>query len=378
MKSPRTTAGSAYIEWAKLHSSAKYNLATSGIAGLPLSDLGVNISDLRINNPSDSYGYDPLLEAIARRYRVPKQSVVSAMGTSFANYLALAAVTDPGDEVLIEEPAYDPLVSVARFLGLAIRRFQRGADHGFAVNPAEVERNLTPRTRVIVICNLHNPSGALTPDSVLREVATLARERNGYVLVDEVYREMLYEAAPQTAFHIDPERFLITNSLTKAYGLSGLRCGWVLAPAKLAAQMWRLHDIHAGTYAHPAELLSVRAFEVLPRISARMKTMLDTNRALLREFLDGRDDLECHWPDYGTVVFPRLKNGSVDEFCELLRRDFETAVVPGRFFERPDHFRIGVGAATEAVTASLKQLARALDRYRLAKRDEPKMEQMSK
>jgi aspartate/methionine/tyrosine aminotransferase len=379
MNSPRTTAASAYMEWAKLHSSARFNLATSGVAGLPVSELGMTIADLEINHPSNGYGYEPVLAAIARRYRLPQESVVSAMGTSFANYLALAATTDPGDEVLIEQPAYDPLVSVARFLGLEIRRFQRRAEEHFAVDPAEVERNLSPRTRVIVICNLHNPSGALTPDSVLREIAALARERDAYVLVDEVYREMLYEAAPQTAFHIDPERFLITNSLTKAYGLSGLRCGWVLAPPKVAAQMWRLHDIHAGTYAHPAELMSVRAFEMLPGISARMKRMLDANRAILRDFLRDRDDLECSWPDYGTVVFPKLKHGNVEALCELLRNEFETTVVPGRFFELPDHFRMGAGMATESVTPSLRQLSLGLDRYRaIASGGAPAVARLSK
>jgi aspartate/methionine/tyrosine aminotransferase len=366
MNSLRSTAGSTYIEWAKLHSSARFNLATSGVAGLPLAELGVRIEDLEINSASNGsgYGYDPLLEAIARRYRTPQECVVSAMGTSFANYLALAAATGPGDEILVEQPAYDPLLGVARFLGLEIRRFQRRAEQDFAVDPAEVERNLTQHTRVIVICNLHNPSGALTPDSILRKVAALAQERDAYVLVDEVYREMLFEAAPQTAFHLDPDRFLITNSLTKAYGLSGLRCGWVLAPAKLATRMWALHDIHAGTYAHPAELLSVRALEMLPKISARMKTMLDANRALLRDFLRRRDDLDYFWPDYGTVVFPRLKRGNVDTLCDLLRRDFQTTVVPGRFFECPDRFRVGVGMATASVAGSLAQFGLGMDRYR--------------
>jgi aspartate/methionine/tyrosine aminotransferase len=354
------------MEWAKLHSAAKFNLATSGVAGLPLSALGVKMEDLEINSAANGsgYGHDPLLEAIARRYRTPKECVVSAMGTSFANYLALAAATEPGDEILIEQPAYDPLVSVARFLGLAIRRFQRHPDHKFAVDPEEVARNLTPRTRVIVICNLHNPSGALTTDSILREIAELARKNGAYVLVDEVYREMLFEAEPQTAFHLDPERFLITNSLTKAYGLSGLRCGWVLAPAPLAAHMWRLHDIHAGTYAHPAELLSLRAFEVLSQISARMKKMLDTNRALLSDFLRSRDELDYFWPEHGTVAFPRLKNGNVEALCDLLRHEFQTTVVPGRFFECPDRFRIGIGMATESVAGSLKRLALGMDRFR--------------
>lgn len=351
------------MEWAKLRSIARFNLAASGMAGLPLSELGVRIEQLEINGSSNNYGYEPLLQAIARRYGAPRECVVSGIGASLANYLALAAATEPGDEVLVEQPAYDPLLSVARYLGLEIKRFRRLPEQNFAIDVADLERNLTPRTRVIVICNLHNPSGALTPDSTLRDIAALARKNSAYVLVDEVYREMLFEAEPQTAFHLDPERFLITNSLTKAYGLSGLRCGWVLAPPPLAARMWRIHDIHGGTYAYPAELLSVAAFEKLAQISARMKSMLDENRKLLREFLGRRDDLECFWPPYGTIVFPRLRTGSVDALCDLLRREFETTVVPGRFFECPDRFRIGVGMATEAVRESLRQLERGLDRY---------------
>jgi aspartate/methionine/tyrosine aminotransferase len=363
MTSQRSAAGSAYMEWAKRRSSAKFNLATSGMAGLPLSELGVKIEQLEINGSSNNYGYEPLLRAIARRYRVPQECVVSAMGTSLANYLALAAATEPGDEVLIEQPTYDPLLSVARYLGLEIRRFQRCPEQNFAIDLADLKRNLTARTRVIVMCNLHNPSGALTPDSTLREIAALARKTGAYVLVDEVYREMLFEAEPQSAFHLDPERFLITNSLTKAYGLSGLRCGWVLAPPELVARMWHIHDIHSGTYSYPAEFLSLAAFAKLAPISARMKAMLDENRRLLREFLDSRDDLECFWPEYGTVVFPRLKTGNVDAFCDLLRREFDTTVVPGRFFECPERFRVGVGMATESVRESLLQLERGVDRY---------------
>src|SRR5262249_36548666 len=187
------------------------------------------------------------------------------------------------------------------------------------------------------LCNLHNPSGALVPEETLREIAQLARRSGTFVMVDEVYREMLFESEPQTAFHIDPDRFVITDSLTKAYGLSGLRSGWVLAPQPLAARMWRIPDIHSGTYSYPAELLSTVAFAKLSTISARMKSMLDENRRLLRDFLASRsnNDLEYFWPEYGTVVFPRLKSGNVDALCELLRDKFETSIVTGRFFECP-------------------------------------------
>ncbi|HEX4602730.1 MAG TPA: pyridoxal phosphate-dependent aminotransferase, partial [Candidatus Angelobacter sp.] len=285
------------------------------------------------------------------------------VGTSLANYLALAATTEPGDEILVEQPTYELILSTASYLGLENKRFPRRAENNFAIDVAEVERNMTARTRLIVVCNFHNPSGALAPDATLRELGLLAAKVGAYVMVDEVYREMLFEASPTSAFHIDPERFIVTNSLTKAYGLSGLRCGWVLAPPELARRMLRINDLHGATFAHPAELLSVMAFAKLPQIAARAKAMLDANRKLLRDFLRSRDDLECFWPEHGTVAFPRLKRGDVASMCGRLRHDFETTVVPGSFFEGPDHFRIGVGTPTESVDEALRQLGKGLDSY---------------
>jgi len=363
MTHSRSTAHSPYMDWAKLHSAAKFNLATSGVANFPLSKLGVTIDQLEINGPS-IYGYEPLLQAIARRYRVPQDCVASAVGTSLANYLALAATTEPGDEILVEQPTYELILSTAKYLGLAIKRFPRRAENNFAIDPADVERNLTPRTRLIVICNMHNPTGALVSDDTLREIGNLATKVGARVLVDEVYREMLFESSPSSSFHIDPERFIVTNSLTKAYGLSGLRCGWVLASPELARRMFQINDLHGATFAHPAELLSVIALQKLPQIAAQMKSMLDTNRRLLHDFLRKRDDLDYFWPEYGTIVFPRLKNGSVDGLCQTLRNDFETSVVPGSFFEDPDRFRMGVGIPTESVKAALPQLERGLNSYR--------------
>lgn len=365
MKYSRSDAHSPYMEWAKLYSTAKFNLATSGVASLPLAELGVTMDQLEINGPS-IYSYAPLLEAIALRYNVAQECVVSAVGTSLANYLALAATTEPGDEILVEQPTYELILSTAKYLGLAIKRFPRRAENHFAIDPADVQRNITPRTRVIAICNLHNPTGALAPDAILREVGALARTVGAHVLVDEVYREMLFESAPASAFHIDPERFIVTNSLTKAYGLSGLRCGWVLASPNLAKRMFRINDLHGATFAHPAELLSVIAFEKLPQIAAQMKSMLENNRRLLRDFLLARDDLDYFWPDYGAIVFPRLRSGDAKTFCEILRHDFETTVVPGGFFESPDRFRVGVGTPTKSVRESLQQLGLGLDRYRMS------------
>lgn len=363
MSNSRTDARSPYMEWAKLRSNARFNLATSGMESFPLAELGVRIEELEINGPS-IYGYAPLLQAIASRYRVPQESVVSAIGTSFANYLALAAATQPGDEILVEQPAYDPLLRTADYLGLKVQRFARPAKKNFAIDLDELERKLSPATRIIVITNFHNPSGAFIRDEEMKEIASLARKVGALILVDEVYREMLFEERPQTAFHIDPERFLITNSLTKGYGLSGLRCGWVLAPPELAQRMWRINDLHGATFTHPGELLSVIAFNKLAQIADRMKSLLENNRSILRDFLASRDDVDYCWPQYGTIVFPRLRQGDTEAFCRMLREKFETSVVHGSFFESPDHFRMGVGIATKEVRAGLEQLGKALEQWK--------------
>src|SRR6266404_2758687 len=121
---------------------------------------------------------------------------------------------------------------------------------------------------------------------------------------------MLFESVPASAFHIGPEQFIVTNSLTKAYGLSGLRCGWVLATPELAQRMWHINDLHGATPVHPGELLSVIAFAKLAIIAKKQKTRLDDNRKLLRNCLEAQSKSDYVWPEHGTVLVARLKQGS--------------------------------------------------------------------
>ena len=355
----RSTARSPYMEFAKLHSESKYNLATSGVKSFPLAELPVHLKDLEINGPT-IYGYEPLQERLAKKNGVSPDCVVSATGTSMANHLAMAATFEPGDEVLVEEPTYELLLSALRYLGAEIRRFPRRFEEDFRIDPEEVAKNITPRTRLVVITNFHNPSSVLTDASILTQVGDLALSVGARVLVDEVYLEAAFEDAVRPAFHLG-EHFVVTSSLTKAYGLSGVRCGWVLAEPELATRMWRINDLYGATPAHPAELISVIALDNLPAIAHRAKTLLETNRKTLNTFLDCRSDLQCVRPKSGTTVFPKLLHGTVDDLCDLLKRKYEASVVPGRFFEMPDHFRIGIGGDAEMTAAGLDRLWRALD-----------------
>ncbi|HEY1501249.1 MAG TPA: aminotransferase class I/II-fold pyridoxal phosphate-dependent enzyme [Acidobacteriaceae bacterium] len=361
MNTGKRAVKSTYLEWAKLYSAAKYNLATSGVMSYPLASLPVRVEDLEINGPT-VYGYVPLEERLARLCGVTPENVVAATGTAMANHLAMAALVEPGDDVLIEMPTYGPVLEVASWLRASIRRIERRAENGFQLDPVELRAKVTEKTRMIVLTNLHNPSGALLTEETLREIGAIAAEAGARVLVDEVYLPMIYRQPVRSSFHLGPQ-FLVTNSLTKAYGLSGLRCGWILAEPELAERMWRLNDLFGATPVHPGELLSVIALDHLDQIDARAREILATNRKALDAFLASCEAVEGFRSPWGTVTFPRLRRGSVDDFCERLRSRYETSVVPGRFFEMPDHFRIGIGGDPEMTAEALDRLAEALDEF---------------
>jgi aspartate/methionine/tyrosine aminotransferase len=353
---------SRYMHWAKLSSTAKYNLAVSGMLDYPLAELPVTIGDLEIGG-TGPYGYKPLMERLAAKSGAPEENIVYTLGTSMANYLALSALVERGDEVLIEQPTYDPLLAILHHLGAKLERFERRPDKGFRIGLGEMERRIGAKTKLIVLCNLHNPSSAFTDDTTLRQLGTMAAKVGARVLVDEVYLETLFDTPSRSSFFLGPN-FITTNSLTKAYGLSGIRCGWVLAQPDVCARMWQLVDITYGSPVHPAERMAIAALDHLDKIRSRAKLLLDTNRAIVNDMLKSRSEIDCEPSQYGTTIFPRLKRGRVADFVKLLREDFETSVVPGEFFEQPQHFRLGFCGTTETVREGTARVAAALEAYK--------------
>src|SRR5262245_1008989 len=350
---------SDYMNWSKTQSGARFNLATSGVAPFPLRELPVHLDTLEINGSDNGYGYPPLQKAIAAHHGVDPDCVVESAGTSMANHLAMAAIIEPGDEILIEHPAYGPILDIARYLEANVKRFRRREENGWAIDPAEVRNCVTPKTRLIVITNLHNPTSVLTPDLVLHEIGDVAGRIGALVLVDEVYLDAVYENTPRTSFHLGAE-FVVTSSLTKVYGVSGLRCGWILAQPDLAWKMRRLNDLYSATPVHPGELLSVAAFQHLEKLRERARWIVEADRKLLRDFLKQQSNICAVSTEWGTTSFPRLLNENADSFLKRLRSEFDTSAVPGRFFEMPDHFRIGMGVNTEMFAEGMNRLSRAL------------------
>jgi aspartate/methionine/tyrosine aminotransferase len=323
-----------------------------------MDSLPISIADLDLDGASHPR-YAPLREAIARRYHVSADQVVAADGTSMANFLAMAALISPGDEVLVEEPTYELLLGAASFLGADIKRFERKPADGFHLDPAQVDSMISERTRLIVITNLHNPSSALASEDELRSIGRLAAAVGARVLVDEVYLDSVVPRR-RSAVHLGPE-FICTNSLTKVYGLSGLRCGWILAEPELAERMWRLNDLFGVNQAHPAERLACVAFDHIDEVIGHNPAMLAANRQRWNEFVECRDDIQCMPAEHGITAFPRWDGGDTERLNDHLRDRYDTAVVPGRWFEMPEHFRVGFGMSTSEFEAALDRLGSGLD-----------------
>jgi aspartate/methionine/tyrosine aminotransferase len=360
MTFPARTLQSDYMRFAKLDSGATYALASSGVADCVMADLSPDLTDLALHGPN-SYGYGPLVERIAARFEIPPQTVVTAHGTSFANHLAMAAMVSPGDTVLVEDPAYELLTATLGYFQARVTRFERSAAHGWRLDPEAVADRLTPETRLVVLTNLHNPTGDLAEPETITAIAEAAARVGALVLIDEVYLELMFRSGEaRTAFRPDGN-IVVTSSLTKAYGLSGLRCGWILAPADLAERMRRLNDLFASVPPHMAERLSVLAFDRLAALRARATAMIDANRVAYREILGGHPGLDQVMLDQGTTMFPRLVGEDGETFFRRLKADYDTTVVPGGFFGRPDRLRIGLGGDIAMTREGLRRIALALD-----------------
>jgi aspartate/methionine/tyrosine aminotransferase len=347
-----------YMEWAKTRRHATYDLAGSNMLICSLDEIPGARAALAFSGENDN-GYKPLLDAIAATYGVKPSQVTTANGTSGANFLAYAALLEPGDDVLVERPGYDPLMGAARLLGARTVRFDRVWEDGFRIDPDRVRAAMTPRTKLIVVTSPHNPTGVAADRAALDDVGRLAERAGAHVLVDEVYLDASAAKAPPMATRSDV--FISTSSLTKSYGLSSLRCGWTVSSDEVATRIRRARDVVDGTGAVVAERLSVLAFEHLDRLLARAHDILEANRPLVRQFLASRPELE--WVEsVGTVVFPRIRGvEDASRFAERLLVERDTAIVPGRFFEAPAYFRLGQSGDTDRLRAGLERIAMALD-----------------
>ncbi len=352
-------ARAPYMEWAKRRPRPRLDLAGSNLLACSLEDLPGAREAVELSGESPD-GYPPLLDAIASRYGVEPDRVSTAPGCSGANFLACAALLEAGDEVLIERPTYDPLVAAVQMLGGRPHFFDRCFERGFALDPEAIRKAVGPTTRLLIVSNPHNPSGVLATDEEIAALAGIAEQAGVPVLVDEVYMDADVDRRPRPAATVSP-LFVTSNSLTKSYGLSALRCGWTLAARGITERIRRARDVVDVSGPIPAERLALVAFRHLDRLAERARGLIEPNRRLWSEFLAQEPSLECV-PSAATLAFPRFRDGrDAAGFVQRLFDVHRIAVVPGSFFGLASHFRVSLGGSSIALAEALGAMRRSLE-----------------
>ncbi|MBO9375699.1 aminotransferase class I/II-fold pyridoxal phosphate-dependent enzyme [Sphingomonas histidinilytica] len=311
-------------------------------------------------------------DMLAARYGVDRDRILCTTGATGGLSLIYRTFVRPGDHVLIETPGFDLFGYLAEASGAAIDRFRRHGER-FEIDVAEVEAMLRPETRLVVLSDLHNPSGMSVPQDVLRKLAALAERRGFLLVVDEVYGDYASkERRPAAAATLSPA-VISLSSLTKIYGLAVLRCGWIVGADAVVEQLRRLNgriEFGISTLSHAiaahvlsdAELFEANSRRYVERCRPRFEAWFD---AMTAEGLMGGA-----LPDDGCICFPSLP-GIADSraFSEWLIERSGVIVAPGEYFGAPGHVRIGFCQEDDKLDAGLRGLEEGLRAY--ARRPQP-------
>lgn len=301
-------------------------------------------------------------EQVAEIYDVAPEEVLVSPGAGVANLAAMAAALEDGRGVIVEQPGYEPLVATAEWLGARVSRFQRPADAGYRMDPAHLASVTGPATTLVATTNRHNPSGRLLGRETLSANAAVAEASGGRLLVDEVYAPYAAEAGDgpfggPTAAGL--ENVVVTGSLTKFFGLGGLRVGWLVAEAGFVERARRV-TYHVPALARPSVALASRALHNRDDLAERARTLVGDNAGLLADFVDERDDLSGTVEDGATFAFLAHEEADGREVATAAEAA-DVLVVPGSFFDDPGRFRVSLGRTPSAMQSALDALDQALD-----------------
>ena len=348
-----------YMEWVKTRKPAAFDLTKSSVRNMQLAELELDFSALELTG-NNAYGYRPLMEKIAGCYDVEEDCVVSTLGTSHALYLVCAALCEMGDRVLVEDPVYEPLLAVPRSFSVNTARLTRRFEDGFKLIPDIVQSALEEKTRLIILTNIHNPSGAWNDPLSLEKICVMAERVGAMVLIDEVYLDFMMSPKNESSFHLG-DNVIVISSLTKVYGLGGLRCGWIIAPPVLAAELRRVVDHVNVEGVYVGDLISDEVWGRRDSIRTNLRDSIRTNHQIVKEWVESEPGLSWVEPDGGVVCFPRIETGCTGSELEaVLLRDHDTGIVPGRFFGREKHFRLGFGGSADILKQALFHIHSAL------------------
>jgi aspartate/methionine/tyrosine aminotransferase len=351
--------------------TVQYNLSESGVHPLSLQELVDDPQELEriltggLNYPQTN-GIPALRQRIADLYpgATPGQVLVTT-GAAQANFTTLLSLLDPGDQVAVMLPNYMQIWGLAQNLGLDLRTFSLKEEDGWRIDPDELQAAVTPRTRLIAVCNPNNPSGHILSAEEMDWVVRAAQNSGAWLLADEVYAgaERLQEEITPS-FWGRYEGVLAIGSLSKAYGLPGLRLGWVVAPPQTTSELWARQDYITISNTWLANQLGEYALRpaVRPRLIARTRRLIRDGYTNFDAWLNRHPGLfDLVPPQAAAIAFVRYHRRIASQaLVDRLRLEQSTYVVPGAHFGLDHHLRLSYGMPAETLNQGLERLYRLL------------------
>lgn len=355
-----------HMAWAKRHQQVappRIDLTTSAVAPATWADLGGLPPDLPLAG-ANPYGHPGLLARIAARYGKAPEHALTTSGSSMANFLVIAACVQPGDRVVIEHPVYEPLVRAVEALGGALVRVSRREEDGWRLDPEALDRACRGGAALVILTQLHNPTGAALDAVTLQAAARSAERAGAYLLVDEVYRDGAFALAepPPLAATLS-ERAVSTSSFNKIYGLGSLRSGWAVGDRPLLDRLRIVRDTLDAQGPYLVDAVSLQAWDRREALWARARGRFLANWPVVAAWLERHEDWACVPPAGGFVCLARLpETADPERFHRVLMERHGCAVTPGDFFGAPRHVRIGFGGDAALLAQGLEAMADAAAR----------------
>jgi len=339
----------------------RYNLSESGVHPASIGELIPADSEREalLNAElgySQSNGTPELRSAIASLYPGADQdNVLVTVGTAEANFLISWMLTEPGDEAVMMLPNYMQLWGLVRAFGAEVKPLPLIEELEWAPDLDALERSVSSRTKLIAVCNPNNPTGAILTDQEMERVVAAAQRVGAWLLADEVYRGAELKRDITPSFWGKYEKVIITSGLSKAYGLPGLRIGWIVSSPELVANAWSYHDYTTIGPGPASDLLARIALrpENRARLLQRTRTILNSNYPIIEDWAHGAE-LTFIKPQAGAIAYLRyhLDIGSL-EFAERLRQEKSVLIVPGEQFLMGKYLRIGFGSNADYLREGL-------------------------
>ena len=348
--------------------TVEYNLSESGVKPVPLEDLvrykpGAldELLSTELNYPYAN-GNPELRENIAALYAgATADNVLVTVGAAEANYITTHTLLSPGDEIAVMLPNYMQIWGVAKNLGAKVREFHLKEKDGWALDLDELEKAVTPNTKLIAICNPDNPTGHILSEEEMGVVVRAADRVGAWILADEVYSGAERTREEQTpSFYGRYDRVVAIGSLSKAYGLPGLRIGWLVAPEDLVQRAWMRHEYITISATMLSNKLAAIALspEVRPELVRRTREFVRKGYAVLEKWLeDHGNTFKVVPPDAAAICFVRYNlDVNSTEFVERLRKEKSVFIVPGDHFGMDHFFRISFGQPEECLVPALNRI----------------------